>query len=242
MRKLLVVVLLLSSTNFLMAQTNKINGQASQQNLNELATINNLNGVVNVYDNRYEGVRGTPYFNKNWGAATIKMEDAIFEDIVVKYNVYENKLLYYKKGQLMELELTKVNSFVIKDTLGLHTYDFRKVESMANLSQKLNDRFGLVLHDGSKAKLFILPAKEYIKADYKGTYSSGTAYDQLVDSNTLYFVDNKGVIQKIKLNRKTLLSLLEDRKQQINQFLVKEKINANSEQGWQKTLAFYETL
>jgi len=242
MRKLWLVLLLMISGHIVVAQKKKAEGQVLQQNLNELARPNNLYGVVDLSDNRYEGVRGTPFFNDNWGTATISIKDVVFDNVSVKYNVYDNKLLYNTDGRLMELDLDNVTSFDLKDSLGLHTYHFRKINSLTDVEHKLNEKFAIVLHDGDKSKLLRLPSKRMIKADFKGTYSSGITYDELVNEEDIYFINTAGELQKVKLNKRNLTNLLNDKKQQIASYIESEKINTETMNGWGKVLAYYETL
>lgn len=241
MKKLILLLVLFSTAHVMQAQTSKVINQATQQNLNELASPGSL-GVVQTFDNRYAGVRGTPFFNEHWGTATITLNNTVFENIQAKFNVFENVLLYNDKGKPFILDLNRVDSFVLKDTLGMHAYSFKRVSNIADIDPKLNNKFAHVIFEGSKTKLFKIPSKEFIKANYKGAYSTGDEFDKFSDDNLIYFVNNAGEAEKIKLNKRTLVNSLKDKKVEIEKFISQEKIKTETEDGWNRVLTYYDSL
>jgi len=224
-----------------MAQTSKVINEQSQQNLDELATLNSQ-GVVNTFDNRYEGVRGTPFLNEKWKSANIKLQDKVIQNLMVKYNVYANNLLYKNADALLIIDLNKIDSFVLTDSLTQVSQKFRRVSSMAHINSRINNKFAAVLFDGNNSKLLNIPVKEFRKANYKGAYSNGETYDVFRDDNFIYFVDREGKPEKVKFNKRNLMNLLKDKKNEIEKFIADERINPDTEAGWIKTLAYYDKL
>ncbi|WP_439882949.1 hypothetical protein ACSX1A_07225 [Pontibacter sp. MBLB2868] len=245
MNKLFLTVTLAFTAQLAVAQTasKTLSGVEAQNNINSLGT-DNINGMVRTYDNRYEGVRGTPYFIDQWGEAKITLQDnRMYDRVVSKYNVFENNLVYRNsKGTLYILDANSIVSFELQDSLHLNTYVFRKIKNNPGIDAKDSDRFFIMAYEGGKSTLAVLPQKDMIKADFRGGYSASRTYDEIVTDQTFYFVANGKAAEKIKLNKKNLLASLSDKKNEIEQYLKKENIDANSQRGWVQTLAYYDKL
>ena len=243
MKKLTLLGLLVFTASMTMAQTIPI-GNAAQQNLNELGDATNISGMVMTYDQRYEGVKGSPFFLDKWGKATIYIPDnLIFDNVPVKYNVHENVIQFQKgDGKTYLLQPNKIDYFVLKDTLGTRSYTFKKVPEISRMLKSPTDRFAIVLHEGKKATMVLLPSKTLLKADFKGGYSAGRPFDELVSENSYYLIKQGQDPQKIKLGKRALLKALQDKQPQVQDFISKQNIDADTEQGWMQTLAFYESL
>jgi hypothetical protein len=239
MKNLLYVMLVLVAQTALGQQSVKSTVGIAQQNLEDLGRSNNL-GMVWSYDDRYEGVKGSPYYSEEWCEATIGYNNKVVDKIVAKYNVYENVIIYRNsEGKIFKLEPNNINSFTLKDSLTQRMLTFKKAD---NLQAMPANRFVLQVYDGKRVQLILLPEKIKFKADYKASYSSGRKFDEIKDVKTYYFISGLGPHQKVKLTKKSLLQLLADKKNIIEPYLQKENIDAGSEEGWIKVLAYYETL
>ncbi len=234
---------LTASGTVAMAQSTKLTGNGAQQNLDILGSTN-MSTTVQTFDERYKGVKGTPFFLAQWGKANLLVQDKYeYQQVDLKYNVFDNNLLYRKpNGNLIILDLHQVNSFTLTDTLGLKTYSFKRLKDVSGHDAKTVNQFFAILHEGTKSQLALLPVKSMVKADYQGSYSANRAYDELVDEPVYFFVDANKVMQRVKLNKKTLLKLLSDKQAQINTYITSQRIDASKEEGWVKTLAYYESL
>jgi hypothetical protein len=243
MKKILFILSLSATVSMVQAQSGKPLGVDAQRNLDVLGS-QNLSTYVNTFDERYKGVKGTPFFLAQWGKADLLVQDKyIYEQVDLKYNVYENHLLYRKPtGDLIILEPKQISSFTLTDSLGLHTYSFKRLQDVTGHDAITVGRFFLMLHEGEKAMLAMLPIKDMVKADYKGSYSANRDYDELVEEHIYFFVDATKRMQRVKLNKKSLQKLVADKQDQVNAYLAKERIDASTEEGWIKTLAYYETL
>jgi len=243
MIKLTLVGLFIFVAPLAMAQ-NIPTGTAAQQNLNELGDANNISGMVMTYDQRYEGVKGSPFFFNKWGRATIHTSgNFIFDNVPLKYNVYENVVQFQKgDGKTYLLSPNSIDSFVLKDSLGASSYTFKKVPEISGLIDNPSDRFALILHEGKKTMMVLLPKKSLVKADFKGGYSAGRTFDEFVSEDSYYLIKQGQDPQKIKLSKRNLLEALQDKQQQVQAFIGKQNIDANTEKGWVQTLTFYDGL
>ncbi|RDV16308.1 hypothetical protein DXT99_03625 [Pontibacter diazotrophicus] len=242
MNKLTLLLPFAFVTQLSFAQTNVPTGLDAERNLADIGS-NKTGTMIRTYDNRYEGVKGTPFFNEEWSKATVTTGNKLFANMEVKYNAYENNILYRNtKGEQFVLEPNKVESFVIEDNKTKQEYNFRRLPDLVKLDAKLANQFVLVMHDGSRTQLVMVPEKKLVKADFKGGYSAGRKYDELIDSQTFYFIapDKKAV--KVKLNRKSLLKALPDKQDKVQEYVSAQNIDLNSGEGWAKALVFYESL
>ncbi|WP_242928137.1 hypothetical protein [Pontibacter vulgaris] len=228
---------------FAQQQNNIPTGLNAQQNLNELAS-DRIGGLVRTYDNRYSGIKGTPFFLENWGKASLVLNGKTkYDNVVLKYNVYDNTILYRKPdGSVLELNTNNLDYFILQDSLGLKNYMFKRTPELAAIDKKAGTQFNAILYEGSKYKLLLNPSKSLLKADYKGGYSANRTHDELLTENAYYIVKSDKTAQKVKLNKKNLLKVLANEQQKVQAYLEKEKIDAGTEDGWIKVLNYYESL
>ena len=72
----------------------QITGNDTQENLFKLGGTDAASGVVRKFDNRYEGVKGTPFYIDAWSKGAIILEnDQRIDNVQLKYNVYEDELI-----------------------------------------------------------------------------------------------------------------------------------------------------
>ena len=196
------------ASHLAVAQTDQPIGLDAERNLMELGSSTNAT-MVRTYDNRYEGIKGTPYFMEEWAKATIYANNTLFENVEVKYNVYDDEILYRNpKGKEYILKPFKIDSFVLQDGSTQQEYTFRKFPALAAEDAKLAQHFVLVLHEGKEVQLVMVPLKHLVKANYKGPYSAGNKFDELQDLQSYYLLGPDKAVRKLKLNKKSLLKAL----------------------------------
>lgn len=230
------------ASHLVLAQTDRPIGLDAERNLAELGNGKNAT-MVRTYDNRYEGMKGTPYFNAEWGKATLTAGKNLFHNVEVKYNAYDNHILFRNaSGQEFILDPSKVDSFVLRDSKTKQEYRFKKLEELASQNPKLAQRFVLALYDGKGMQFVMVPQKNLVKASYKGAYNTGNKYDELQDEQSYYLLSSPSSVSKVKLNKKGLLKALPDHQGKVESYITAERIDASSEAGWVKALAYYESL
>ncbi len=203
----------------------------------------NLGGQSNVartWDNRYEGVRGTPYLKNVWQNAQItSVEGKVYNNVPLKYDVYSNLLaVKNSKGDSISSETAYMKEFTWIGT-GM---TFVKEPLLDNTTDIKNfSRFYQQLFKGNKTTLLKNYRKELLKADYQGGYSANRRYDELIDEVD-YFLKKGNQIEKIKLNEKNVLKFTFDKEKEVKEFLKKQKLNLKNEADVIKLLQFYETL
>ncbi|MFD2999060.1 hypothetical protein ACFS7Z_01705 [Pontibacter toksunensis] len=233
---------LVFATQAAFAQASVPIGLDAERNLAELGNSTNAT-MVRTYDNRYEGVKGTPFFSAEWNKATLTKNNTIYRNLDVKYNVYENKINYRTpEGKEFILEPHKIDDFVLTDDKTGHELQFKKLPVLASEDDKLVNRFVAVVYDGAQVQLVMVPEKDFIKANYTGAYSTGNKYDELADVQTYYLIGPGKKAEKVKLNRKNLLRALPDKQNKVQEYALSSKLDLDTADGWAKALAYYESL
>lgn len=197
-----------------------------------------------AFNNRYEGIKGTPFFLDSWGVGQLELNNnTLYEGLKLKYNVVENTLeVLDKEGIRLTIKAEHLNNFSIIDSAGLNKYSFKKFNAYTGVDQSLKDKFYQTLYEGKKASLVALPSKTFVKAEYSGAYNMGRTADEFINMKVYFFMKENKDLQKLKLNRRNLMLVLNDKKEEIKEFLNKQRIDASTENGWVLTLAHYETL
>ncbi|GAB3202062.1 hypothetical protein ABID22_003711 [Pontibacter aydingkolensis] len=218
---------------------------ASQVLFAQQASLHDINGkAVQAFDSRYTGIKGTPYFLPGWSKANLVISSkTIFENLDVKYNVIDNNLLYRTdKGEEKVISANQVNSFVLKDSTSAQRFVFKKLENVTGIDPKFAPQFCVMLHEGNSSQLVLMPVKRFIKADFTGAYSAERTSDEIVNEYVYYFINKNKKAEKVKLNKKSLLSVVNDKQNEVKAYIDKQKLDTSTEKGWLKALSYYETL
>jgi hypothetical protein len=217
----------------------------AQQPSGQDAFVNTLNlggqsNVARTWDNRYEGVRGTPYLKNVWqNAQIISIEGKVYNNVPLKYDVYSNLLaIKNSKGDSISTETTNIKEFTWIGT-GM---TFVKEPLLDNTTDLKNfGRLYQQIFKGNKTTLLKNYRKELLKADYQGGYNANRRYDELIDE-TDYYLKKDTQIEKIKLNEKNIVKFLADKEKEVKDFIKKQKLNLKNETDVVKLLQYYESL
>ncbi|WP_210488949.1 hypothetical protein [Rufibacter aurantiacus] len=248
-KSLFVFTLGLTYSTLGFSQTNAPQGMAAQMNLNTLAAGGNA-ANVRIFDNRYEGVKGSPYFMEAWlpGEIEIKAGNTgkteLFKDLNLKYDVFSNLLVAVipQTKDTLQISTLPVISFRMEAPAG-DKLEFRRIKEARELDPALADAFFAVLYDSQNGKATVVKriAKKKIEANFKGPYSAGQTYDEIVDETSYYVVAN-GKMKKVKLNKKSLLEAFPEKADQIKSFISSQKLAMSSEADLVKAVTYYQSI
>ncbi len=217
-------------------------GVDAQQNLLELGNPPN-SSMVRLFDNRYEGVKGSPFFNAEWVKATVSSNKTLYDNLEVKYNVNENEILYRNPdGKEFVLKPQHVDSFTLKDGKSITGVLFKKFPALASHDPKLANQFAVALYEGAQMQLVMVPQKNFIKANFEGAYNSGNAYDELRDDYNYFLIAPTQAVNKVKLTKRNFLKALPANQGKVEKYIESERLDMNTENGWIKALVYYESL
>ncbi|GAA4380046.1 hypothetical protein [Hymenobacter koreensis] len=182
----------------------------STANASGLAATENINSITRgamafAYDDRYEGVRGTPYVMRMWLPADITLNSNVrIPSVRLKYDALRNHILARPDNTRPDsvlLNPASVKSFAFQDALVPNQRRlFRRFDEAQSPSEK--QAFVEVLYEGQYSLLKHY-RKEYRKANFKGAYSDNRTYDEVIDRTVYYLRRPNGTIAEVKLNEKS---------------------------------------
>ncbi|MDJ1503283.1 hypothetical protein [Xanthocytophaga agilis] len=201
-------------------------GYDAQQNLNMAGGVGGSGmTVVRGFDNRYEGLRGSPYLLPHWCNADVTLANSkIQNDVPVKYDIYSNRLVMRRpQGDSAIVVSSSVKGFLLKDVLTGQNRLFERFPDLKTDDTILKEEYLEVLYEG-KTALLVRYDKKVLKASYQGAYSSGRTYDELMDDKSYYIRKTDGTINKVKLGKKAVLEQL-NASDDLKKFVEKEKLD-----------------
>jgi hypothetical protein len=216
----------------LYSQENKLlqSGLTADQNL---SAIGNLSRFANAggtgFDNRYEGIKGSPRLFEKLLPSLLKVKGQdFFIKLETNIDLADNVLLfnYPKTGKLMaipsgDLEEVKINSEG-KEMV------FRVTREKDFVREIKDGRFYQVLREG-QFNFIKLPIKKLIEADYKAVYSPDRRFDEYTTYYKYYIMGSGGKFQQIQLTKKSLIKMFPDRKELINKTIERKSYTNNEE-------------
>jgi hypothetical protein len=214
----------------------------------EAATMNQdviygNSGFIHTINPKSKVILGSPYINSDWQDAMLTTEkNQVFKNLKLKYDVYQNEILLLKpNGDSVALLPNIVREFIVTNTESKEK-QYKRFNNLNTNDVNLKLRFMNVLHE-NKVILAKLTVAQILAADkVQGTYGSQRLNDEYGQNESYYFIDKDNIPTKTKINKKNLFKVLADKEDKIKLYIDKERIDTNSEEGWVKTLIYYDTL
>ncbi len=213
-------------------------GYEAKENLRELGSTDGT-GTVQTFDNRYEGVKGTPYVFEQFRQGEVFLKSK--KKVVIKdlnYNCMENEIVYLDPATKVTrlMNRFKVDLFMLHDGTEMITFVPLKLEEDAETI------FAQVLYNKG-SMVYKVYEKEWVKANYEGGYSADRKYDEFVDKYSLYFMKKgENVLYKAKKSKKQMLAAFPGQENQISSFIKSNRLDLKNEESLVKLLEFYDSL
>jgi len=203
-------------------------------------TMGNLNlddGLT--FDNRYEGVRGTPFIFEDYRKAILYASSTPPVGVdYLNFDRYSRELCYKSSTAEKALQLNKylIDSF----------YVFIQEDTQRFLKQSLEVGSEYVFMEclhGGKDKLFLDHGKSFHPSDYVDPYSADRQYDEFRDVPAFYLqFEQKGDLIKIKKNKKQFASLFGTYSGQVFSYMKTNKISLKSRTDLISLMQFYDKI
>lgn len=205
----------------------------------------NNGAMVRTFDERYEGVKGSPFLlNEFMPGVLIHTSGQSYENLHIRYNVFKQEVEYKNIGSSKNLviDAQDVRLIILKDRLSKQDFIFGKREIILQKGRAPQSQHFITLHDQGSTLLVQLE-KTFVKADYKGAYSSDKKYDEY-RTDFAYFLrpKNQDDFIRVRLSNTSLLKALTDQKSALKDFVKAEKLDIKIEGEAVKLLEFYDSL
>jgi hypothetical protein len=200
--------------------------------------------MVSTFDDRYQGVKGTPLVFEDWTEGYVlfkdKPEEKEEEVKTFKMNIdmFQN-ILYVTlyNGAIGTLPTKFVSSVHFKTAEGKERIFKPMVRKEVESSNFPGFGYYEIIHEGDML-LLKHHRKIFQEADYKGAYSADVRYDEYKDEKR-YFISFDGqTFEKIKLKSKYLEKVMPQ--YDLKALSKKEKLNLSKEEDVKKLLSMLE--
>jgi hypothetical protein len=216
----------------------EIRGNDAQENLYKLGSQNADIGIVRKFDNRYEGVKGSPFYHEQWAKGKVVFESGrTAENIQLKYNIYEDELLILQpKTGAFYVDKNNVNSFAFLHPDMQHEEWFIKYPhpKKAGLTQYFR-----VLFQG-RVNLLEHNKIVFEKANYEGAYSNNKRYDEFKNYATFYYSTSSAKPQKLKSSAGAVSKIFPGKQAQVKQYIVQNLLDCRKSEDLLQIFAYYE--
>lgn len=217
-----------------------------------------INTVVVQVDNRYEGLKGTPYFLSDWSAGEVELNGGIkYKNPQLKFDAARQNLLVKdpRTGDSVIVDSRQVVRFVLyqrdaarsavatENTTNQNQsgWLFRRYADLKTDEKDLGGCYFLVLYEGKTALLKEVK-KIFRKADYKAPYSNDVRYDSYDDDVTYYLLRPDRQLTRVKRSKKALFDALADKKAALTAFADRQQLSGKTDDDLVKLVQFYNGL
>lgn len=213
MKKHFFLSILLGLTINVHAQTSSTNAantlsSFSKQDEIKALTSNKMRNVTE-FDNRYEGVKGTPFMFDDWSEGSILLNDSaqVTTPLLYKFDGINNELwVKMKTGPERILFNKELLSFEILRPQG-QKIKFKKVKLPESLDRH---HFVVSIFEGNKISFVKDYKKVFRKSNLvdRGIVTTGNAYDWFEEVNTFYIKKNDKEYSKLNLKKGDIIDAL----------------------------------
>jgi len=238
MNFLWIIPLLLLLTT---AYAQEINSVDAQENLFKIGGGDARRGVVRKFDNRYEGVKGSPFYFDYWAEGVIiTQKGQQLENVKLKYNLHEDELIINRSnaGQYY-FPKNKIKSFILKEKL-LGT----NIHFIKNQHPKKKEEFQYyrIIFAGT-VNLVEYTKVIFEKADFEGGYSSNKRYDEFKKYPSIYYFSaSSPQPSKLKTSANAISKLFPDHNSEIKNYIISNGLDCKNEQNLIKVFHYYESI
>ena len=190
-------------------------GMTSEQNLQAL-TNPSLYSTTTGFDERYQGVKGSPRLLDTLLLSTVLLKDGEgYYEVNTDIDVVRNTMLFIlpASGDLLEVASAWIEELTYHTKAGDKV--FRTTEGLKFDRELKGTRFYQVLSESPH--LFIkIQDRKFLEANYTGLYSPDKRYDEYVPDDKYFIMGSDSVLYKVQLNRKSLIKVFPSQSKLIN--------------------------
>ena len=198
------------------------------------------NYMSTQFDNRYEGIKGTPFLFDVWTEGRIMdAKGTEYQNLSIKYDAYQHEILVNVQSRgSFYLEKNFARVFYMKDPKSAEWLKFILATDSEN--QQKNQYYQEVAV--GKATLLEEFHITLIKADFQGAYSQDRPYDEFQKSSIYYLQWKDGTMSKLKTSRKGLINAFPDHEEEIKKFIKEQNIDPGIQTQLKQVVEYYNSL
>lgn len=214
-----------------------------EQNLRDLGNLTPYATGAVGFDNRYEGIQGTPYLFENWRLGSIKFAKQDTFSAPVKLNVdlvTQVVTVQLRNGTVGEMSATYIQALKVSVPESKSSSQFivareGDIESIRSVRLKFYE----VLYKGEFAFLKSVE-KKFKKADFQGAYSADRRYDEFLTEESYWLQSPGKPYEKVNLKRKDIEKALAGYEDRVSGLVKKNKLSLNQVEDIARLLSMLE--
>jgi len=224
------------------SQRAPLTNQEKSQIINAVGGGSHPGVMIHTIDNRYEGLRGTPYFLAGWSKGQIAQTNGQrYVDVPIKFDAFRQALILLRPkvgNDSIIIDRRTVSRFELTSAEG-QSYAFRHYPEVKLPDDTGDGGYFLILYEGNTTLLKRI-AKTLQKADYKQPYSVDIRYDSFENDHAYYILKPNQLLTKVKLSKKSLLDTLSDKRSGLSAFA--DTLNLKTETDAAALVRQYDSL
>ncbi|MDP3667767.1 MAG: hypothetical protein Q8R50_13880 [Sediminibacterium sp.] len=183
---------------------------------------------------KYSGIKGTPFLQDKWIKGTATTPRGIYQQLELKFNVYDNTLFFNKEDEAFEFQ-DEITSFTLmpKPDDSATYLVYKKGITGADFSR---NQYVQVLLEGPVGlyKLAIKQVSEMseINAGIVKTFTN----------NSKYYISKNNQPRFIKINKSEILDSLSDQREKIQSYINEKKLSFRKDSDLVEVLKYYQSL
>lgn len=180
-------------------------------------------------------IDGSPYLTDDFVTGVVyTTTKQKYVDLPLRYNIYNDQMEFKTaQGEIQAMAVPEIVEFV-------EYGDFKMVYTPFSISKKVRHGFFKVETEG-KASLYSRSEVEFRKAEEPGAYKEAVPPKFIRKPDTYYI--KVGTAQAIKVgNKKDLIELFPDHKDEISSYIKKNKIKAGKLESLDELVTYYNSL
>jgi len=219
-----------------------LQGNAAQENLDKIGGMDYGVGIVRKFDNRYEGIKGTPFYLEDWTDGSINFENGdTIDNLKLKYNLYEDELLVLdRRLGAIYVDKSRVSTFYLAPSGG-QGYRFSKLPHPKKETLKTYYR---IIYQGEITLLENIKVV-FEKANYSGGYSNDKKYDEFKKYTSFYFIKKNSENprpQKLKTNAGAVSKIFPNHQKEIKKYINQNLLDCRKEDALLRVFGYYHKL
>ena len=220
---------------------NTWNAGSQQIYLNEADELVNrlrLNKSINSLEKvTYSDIDGDPFLYKNFSRGKVILNSGEIFQLDLRFDIFSDQVQFKDKSEVFELTNPDKIAALIIDTVKLQFASYRNSPGDESSPE---DSWFIVKADG-KCKLLIKKNIRLQAAEPPKAYQEARPA-KFIPTNDTYYLKLEGQ-SAIKINnKKDLLNLLAEKKDEIDKFITSSKLGTKSEIDLLKIISFYNKL
>ena len=187
----------------------------------------------------YEGIDGHPFFIENFKSSTIKLASGeIFNNVKARLDLYKQMIQIRLNGDTVKTVLQgNVTEITFYDTVQSISCSYKFQIGYPEIDNLNKNNFYQVLSDG-KATMLKSSDKKINKLKNEMTGELSSQFDVYEG----YYLYVKYEMKRIKKDKEYVLSLLPDKRKELETYIANQKINFKSMDAIKKLIDYYNIL